>query len=102
MGPDGTLYGMQGNALFHFSPSTGDFQAALLPFPIENENPSDPATGSIVGPNGNLYGLYTIYPQHGTGVFEVALDGSNFQVFPEYNTGVASLSDLLLATDGNF
>jgi hypothetical protein len=56
----------------------------------------------IVGPNGNLYGLYTIYPQIGTGLFEVALDGSNFQVFPEYNTGVASRSVLLLATDGNF
>jgi uncharacterized repeat protein (TIGR03803 family) len=102
VGPDGTLYGMQGNALFHFTPSTGDFQTALLPFPVENELPSSPDTGLIVGPNGNLYGLYTIYPQQGTGVFEVAPDGSNFQVFPEYNTGVASLSVMLLATDGNF
>jgi uncharacterized repeat protein (TIGR03803 family) len=102
VGPDGTLYGMQGAALFHFNPSNGAFQATLLPFPIENQFPSDPATGLIVGPNGNLYGLYTVYPQLGTGVFEVAPDGGDFQVFPEYNTGVASLSVLLLATDGNF
>jgi uncharacterized repeat protein (TIGR03803 family) len=102
VGPNGTLYGMQGNALFHFNPSNGDFQSALLPFPIENQFPSDPTTGLIVGPNGNLYGLYTIYPQLGTGVFEVAPDGTNFQIFPEYDTGVASLSVLLFATDGNF
>jgi len=103
VGPDGTLYGMQGNAWFHFTPSTGDFQTALLPFPIVNQSPSSPDTGLMLGPNGNLYGLYTIYPQHGTGVFEVALDGSDFQVFPEYNTDVSTLPGaLLLATDGNF
>ena len=63
-GPDGTLYAA-GEALFHFDPSTGDFQEAVLPFPLENELPSVPTSGLTVGPNGNLDGLYTIYPQPG-------------------------------------
>ena len=102
LGPDGTLYGLQGEALFHFDPSTGDFQEAVLPFPLENELPSVPTSGLTVGPNGNLYGLYSIYPQLGSGVFEMGLDGSNFQLLAEYTADRGTAGSLLLATDGNF
>jgi uncharacterized repeat protein (TIGR03803 family) len=102
VGPDGNLYGLQGEALFHFNMFTGGFQEALLPFPLENELPSVPTSGLTVGPNGNLYGLYTIYPQLGSGVFEVAPDGSNFQLLPEYTADRGTPGNLLFATDGNF
>jgi len=102
LGPDGTLYGLQGEALFHFDPSTGDFQEAVLPFPLVNELPSVPTSGLTVGSNGNLYGLYTIYPQLGSGVFEMELDGSNLQLFAEYTADRGAAGSLLLATDGNF
>ena len=74
----------------------------MLPFPLENELPSVPTSGLTVGPNGNLYGLYTIYPQLGSGVFEMGLDGSNLQLFAEYTAYRDNAGSLLLATDGNF
>ena len=99
---DGTLYGLQGEALFQLNPSSGDFQEALLPFPIVNQLPSVPTSGLTIGSNGNLYGVYTIYPQLGSGVFEVAPDGNNLQLFPEYTTDRGNAGNLLLASDGNF
>jgi len=102
LGTDGSLYGLQGEALFRFNPSTGDFHEALLPFPIVNQLPSVPTSVLTLGPNGNFYGLYTIYPELGSGVFEVAPDGSNFQLFAEYSAGRGNTGNLLLASDGNF
>ncbi len=56
------------------------------------------------GPNGSLYGLYTVYGESGVGVFEVDVDGSNLQLFPFYNTidGGGSPQSMMLASDGNF
>ncbi len=100
---DGSLYGLAG-VLFHFIPSNGDFEAVQLHFPSFNNLPSVPITGLTLGPNGIFYGLYTIYAQGGAGLFTMQLDGSNLQLFPEYNTlpSGGSPEAMLLASDGNF
>jgi hypothetical protein len=110
--PDGTFYGLAsattGEILFHYTPATGTFQSTALNFPLFNGLPSNPSSGLILGPNGNLYGLYHIYETDGLGVFEVrpvdSPDGSNLQLFPFYNTidGGGSPDGLMLASDGNF
>jgi len=106
--PDGTLYGLAyattGEILFHYTPATGTYQSTALNFPLFNGLPSNPASGLIPGPNGNLYGLYHIYATDGLGVFEVHKDGSNLHLFPFYTTidGGGSPDGLMLASDGNF
>jgi hypothetical protein len=91
--------------LFHYTPSTGDLTTVALNFPtINGIMPSAPVSGLIFGPNGNLYGLYQIYAEAGTGLFEVEPDGNNLQLFPLYDSisGGGSPDGLLLASDGNF
>jgi uncharacterized repeat protein (TIGR03803 family) len=105
---DGTFYGMDENTsnreLFHYSPSTNTVTAVTLPFPSINGLPSRPASGLTIGANGNLYGIYIIYATPGAGVFEVAPDGSNFQLFPFYTSqnGAGAPQQLISATDDNF
>jgi uncharacterized repeat protein (TIGR03803 family) len=101
LGPDGSLYGNSG-LLFRYTPATGVFQI-ILKFPLINGRPSL-GTAEVVGPNGNLYGLYFVAGTSGIGLFEVAVDGSNLQLFPFYNTidGGGSPGQLILASDGNF
>lgn len=114
LAPDGTLYGLQTRTLFHFTPSTGAFRAVRLPFPVFNHKNSFPSACFTVTapdcalplffrPNGNLYGLYSIYPETGSGIFDVAPDGSNFHLFPEYRTpDFGAPVGFLVAKDGNF
>jgi outer membrane protein assembly factor BamB len=108
LAPDGTLYGLDtgssnGN-LFHYTPTSGAFTTAAVNFPRFNGLPSHPATPLVVGPSGNLYGLYAIYAVSGEGLFEIHVDGSNLQLFPFYTTqnGGGSPDGLLRASDGNF
>jgi len=106
---DGTLYGitLQGGALFHYIPDTGDMQSTALAFPFSpgcGGFACFATSGPVFGPNGNLYGLYTIYDTGGSGLFEVQPDGGNLQLFPEYATAAqgGSAVGLPLASDGNF
>ncbi len=103
---DGTFYGLtsssQGQLLFHYTESTGTLTSIPLNFPVINGLPS---SGSLLtlGPNGNFYGIYVIYGETGSGIFEVQPDGSNLQLFPFFTTvGSGSTQSLLLASDGNF
>lgn len=104
---DGTFYGLSfsslGEMLFHFVESSSTLTAVALNFPLFNGLPS---SGSMltVGPNGNFYGIYSIYGMSGAGLFEVDTDGSNLQLFPFYSTqdGAGSPQSMLLASDGNF
>jgi uncharacterized repeat protein (TIGR03803 family) len=109
LAPDGTFYGIAiGTApaiVFHFTPSTGTLTTVAVNFPVfDGFLPSGPVSGLTLGPNGNLYGLYSVYGENGTGLFEVQSDGSNLQLFPFYIDGsdVVPVSGLLLASDGNF
>ena len=104
---DGTFYGLtiQGDDLFHFAPPKGDIELTKLPFPF----PPGCGTGcfaepfAVLGANGNLYGQYTFYLTGGLGLFQVELDGSHLQLFPQYNTTLNSGGvELLPASDGNF
>ena len=101
LAPDGSFYGFSG-AIFHYVPATGDFQ--VLPgtmFPLFGDDGSVPR-GMFIA-NGKIYGLYTIYLIGGSGLFEVNLDGSNLQLFPEYDTtsNGGSPGSMLVASDGN-
>jgi hypothetical protein len=107
--PDGTFYAIALGTipafLFHYTPSTGDLTTVALNFPAFNTFfRSSPVSELTFGPNGNLYGLYAIYATAGTGLFEVAPDGNNLQLFPLYDsiTGGGAPDGLLLASDGNF
>ena len=53
------------------------------------------------GPNGDLFGLTTPADLSFQALFEVGLDGSNFQVFPDLPLSVNG-NRLLFASDGNF
>jgi len=102
--PDGTFYGSTNNGavLFHYIEATGELQTTALPFPIVG---GEPTGGSVtaIGPDGNLYGTYTGPFVGGIGLFEVQLNGSNFQLFPVYTTDANVGPDgLVLASDGNF
>jgi len=103
LAPDGSFYGFSG-AIFHYVPATGAFQLlAATSFPRFGFDPSAPFTNMVIT-NGKIYGLYTVYQIGGAGLFEVNLDGSNLNLFPEYDTNFSggSPSGLLLASDGNF
>lgn len=108
LAPDGTFYGITiGNPaiVFHFTPSTGTLTTVAVNFPVfDGFLPSGPVFGLTIGPNGNLYGLYSVYGENGTGLFEVESDGNNLQLFPFFINGsdVVPASGLLLASDGNF
>jgi hypothetical protein len=92
-----------GDLLFHYTEATGSLTTAVLNFPLFNGLPFRGSV-SALGPNGNFYGLYTIYGQSGIGLFEVQADGSNLQLFPFYNatSGGGAPQGLLLASDGKF
>jgi len=104
---DGTFYGNSfstlGSLIFHYTEATGTLSTAVVKFPTFNGLPSHGGV-SVFGPNGNLYGLYSIYGTSGIGLFEVQTDGSNLQLFPFYNTieGGGAPQGMILASDGNF
>jgi uncharacterized repeat protein (TIGR03803 family) len=102
LAPNGSLYGNSG-VTFEYTPSTGYFQVLPVKFPLINGAPSLGVV-SIVGPNGNLYGLYFVAGMDGVGLFEVETDGNNLQLFPFYNTypGGGTPENMILASDGNF
>jgi uncharacterized repeat protein (TIGR03803 family) len=104
---DGTFHGVasgpSGVELFHYTPATGVFKTVTLNFPAPNGLPSRPGTSLTIGPNGNFYGLYHEYATCCEGLFEVGLDGSHLQLFPEINTlRAGSAEGLFLASDHNF
>lgn len=104
VGPDGTFYGSTdgGTILFHYIEKTGQLLTYVLPFPEIGGLPTDGAVTAI-GPDGNLYGTYTGYLAAGIGLYQVHLDGSNFQTYPFYSTNKNGSGDgLVLASDGNF
>jgi hypothetical protein len=99
---DGTFYGLSAGGLFHYTPATGTFQLTALPFPFPTGCPGLACFATSVfafGPNGNLYGFYTVYDSTDTGLYEVRVDGSNLQLFPPLANGIGT--ELLLASDGN-
>src|SRR5271166_5544883 len=108
MAADGTFYGNSfstlGQLIFHYTEATGTLTTALVKFPTFNGLPSHGGI-SALGPNGNLYGLYSIYGTSGIGMFEVQTDGSNLQLFPFYNTidggGSPDTYSLFLGSYGN-
>jgi hypothetical protein len=107
--PDGTFYAIALGTipayLLHYTPSTGVLTTVTLNFPTFNGFfNSAPVSGLTFGPNGNLYGLYAVYAEAGTGLFEVEPDGNNLQVFPQYDSipGGGSPDGVLLGSDGNF
>ena len=109
LAPDGTIYGLtlQGGVLFHYTPATGALQSMALRFPFPSGCSGFACfatSGPVFGPNGYLYGLYTVYQTGGSGLFEVQPDGGNLQLFPQYATAAegGSAVGLLLASDGNF
>jgi len=85
LGPDGSLYGSSLVFLFKYAPATKAFQALPLKFPLVHGAQSSGGV-SVIGANGNFYGLYATYGVNGVGLFEVERDGSNLQAFPYYNT----------------
>lgn len=102
---DGTFYGLtnEGAILFHFTPASGALQSVTLPFDFPPGCPGLACFASNVlafGPNGNLYGFYTVYDSADTGLYEVETNGSNFQLFSPISQGIGP--ELLLASDGNF
>jgi len=103
--PDGTFYGItvEGGKLFHFTPATGALQSTALSFPLPQGCPGFAcfaASVLVLGPNGNLYGFYTVYDSSAAGLFEVQTNGSNLQLFPALSSGIGP--EILLASDGNF
>ena len=102
LGPNGSLYGDAG-PLFEFTPSPKKFKVTKLPVVG-----SIPAIGnsSVVGPNGNIYGLYFESGTTGVGVFEFDVNGqkgNDVQLFPFYSAtdGGGSPQQVILASDGN-
>jgi uncharacterized repeat protein (TIGR03803 family) len=84
---DGTFYGVtsEGGSLFHYTPVTGTLQTTALPFPFPSGCAGLACFATTVltfGPNGNLYGFYTVYDSSATGLYEVGTDGSNLQLSP--------------------
>ncbi len=106
--PDGTFYAMSLGAspalLLHYTPATGVLTTTDVSFPyFDGDLPSSNVSGLTFGPNGNLYGLYQVYAEEGTGLFEIEPDGTNLQLFPFYTPTVSASPDgLILASDGNF
>lgn len=106
--PDGTFYAMSLGAspalLLHYTPSTGALTTTDVSFPVfDGFLPSSNVSGLTFGPNGNLYGLYEVYAEEGTGLFEIKPDGTDLQLFPFYIATVSASPDgLILASNGNF
>lgn len=106
--PDGTFYGLtiNGDGLFHYTPTTGSFQSTTLAFPTPPGCPGFACTAAnvlAVGPSGNLFGFYAVYGVIGAaGPFEVQPDGSNLQLFSKFTAFSGTGPQLLLASDGNF
>ena len=105
---DGTFYGTTGGStgaiMFHYVEATGTLTTKPLHFPLVNGNQSAGSV-SIIGPNGNFYGLYTVSNTSGIGIFEVPPGSSRVQLFPFYSTATLSGSNpegLVLGSDGNF
>ena len=104
---DGILHGIasspSGVELFDYTPATGAFKTVALNFPAPNGLPTQPRTSLILGANGNFYGLYHEYATCCDGLFEVGVDGSHLQLFPEISTLHSGTTEgLVLASDHNF
>jgi hypothetical protein len=104
---DGILHGIasspSGVELFDYTPATGAFKKVALNFPAPNGLPTQPRTSLILGANGNFYGLYHEYATCCDGLFEVGVDGSHLQLFPEISTLHSGTTEgLMLASDHNF
>jgi len=103
---DGTFYGLGAGGMFEYSPSTGTVQTMTLPFPFPAGCPGLACFATSVtafGPNGNLYGFYTVYDESlDSGIYEVQTNGSNLQLLPLFTTVTGGGTELLLASDGNF
>ena len=100
---DGTFYGLSSGGLYHYTPTTGTLQLTALPFGISSQCPGLACFATTVyalGPNGNFYGFYTVYASTATGLYEVQLDGGDFQFLPPLSSGIGN--ELLLGSDGNF
>ncbi len=107
VGADGTLYGTSvgdgGPLLFHYDEVAGTIEASPLALPsgITDSN----AFALVLGPNGNLYGMYSFCNENGgevTGLFEVQLNGGNLNVFPAIaNFPVATPDGFVIGPDGN-
>jgi uncharacterized repeat protein (TIGR03803 family) len=105
VGPDGTFYGTtigeNGTILFHYIEATGELQTTVLAFP-QIGGFRTVGTVSAIGPNGNLYGIYSTLTE-GLGLFQFQVDGSNLQLYPPYTSDAnVSPDGLVLASDGNF
>ena len=101
---DGSFYGItvNGGRLFHYTPMSEAFDSVALPFPLPQGCPGFACFAASVlsfGPNGNLYGFYTVYDEPGVGLFGIQADGSNLKLFPD---AVSFGPELLLASDSNF
>jgi uncharacterized repeat protein (TIGR03803 family) len=107
VGPDGTLYGTtisaNGPLLFHYDEVAGSLETSALALP--SGITETVASALVLGPNGNLYGLYSFFGYEVgfvTGLFEVQLNGSNLQVFsPIPNFPEATSDGFVLGPDGN-
>ena len=107
VGSNGTLYatteGSSGPLLVHYDEVAGTVEASALALPsgITDSFPS----ALVLGPNGNLYGMYTFVSDDGTqvtGVFEVHPDGSNLHIFPAIaNFPLATSDGFVVGSDGN-
>ena len=107
VGADGTLYGTSisanGPQLFHYDEVAATLEATPLQLPSGLTDST--ASQLALGPNGNLYGLYSFFQQNVglvAGLFEVQPNGSNLQVFPAIPNFPEATSDgLVVGADGN-
>jgi hypothetical protein len=104
LGPEvnGTFYGVG----FSYTPATNVYQTITTSFPFPTGCPGSACFATptfALGPNGNMYGLYSVYDLAGdSGLYEAGLDGSDFQLFPVFTTVNGGSGELLLASDSNF
>jgi uncharacterized repeat protein (TIGR03803 family) len=104
LGPNGSLYGDAGLALFEYTPSTQTFQVAAQ-LPIVHGIPAigNPA---VVARNGHIYGLYFVYGTDGVGVFRLDVNkkkADTVHLFKFYNktAGGGTPEQVILGSDGN-
>src|SRR4029077_9848355 len=101
---DGNLYGVDHGANVNsnvFRITTDGRLTVIASFPEF----TTALSGITQGHNGNLYGVaHGLINGIGQQLFEVGLDGSNLQFFPQFArlVGVSDVPSLLLASDGNF
>lgn len=97
---DGNFYGVAENRVFRVTP-TGKY-TVITPFP-SNDYAFTASSTMVQAANGNLYGLLEDPVARAPRLFQLALNGSGFQVFAGITAlqTSTSLSSPLLAADGN-